>query len=215
MIIEEIQLLNEEVRDNKLYGYHDTENKNVTSIELDGFKIGSRSMQGKGVYSFLNLTDNSGGNAAIGYGQRHMGGDFSVIKFEILNPSQLLILDKKIAEDVFGQNGDIISQLENHFGSYENYQNLIIKWLRPEFNNPEYLAKFKIKLVTDFNGKGSKELMFGTANLEIFNKNGVIYDGEYGMQYLIKNPSIMKPLCYYEVENYGGKMEISNYNKFF
>jgi len=116
IIREEIINLKEEFSGRKLYGYHCTPCKNVESIERTGFKVGPRDMQGVGVYAFYNLTDDSSGNAAVGYGQRHVSEEeFCIVKFEIRYPDWLMILIKSIAEDVFGNNADILKQIENQY----------------------------------------------------------------------------------------------------
>ncbi len=50
-------ILNEEFEGGQLYGYHVTSSNNLESINKNGFNIGHRSMQGKGVYAFYDIYD--------------------------------------------------------------------------------------------------------------------------------------------------------------
>lgn len=200
--LKKLQNLNEDFNNNKLYGYHCTPCANLESIETNGFKIGSRNMQGDGVYAFYNLKDNSSGNAALGYGSRHIGYEFCIVKFEIEYPQWLLILNKKIAEEVLGNNADIVKQIDNNIrGGYESYLKYIKQRLRPEFITPDFDTKHLdwLREKFDIAEHDGRELMFGISNLEPQARFGIIYDGEYGIQYLIKSPSIMLPIGYYNV----------------
>lgn len=213
IINEEIKILKEEFSGGKLYGYHCTPCKNLESIEHNGFKIGERAMQGEGVYAFYNLQDDSSGNAAVGYGQRHISeNEFCIVKFEIEHPQWLLILIKSIAEEVLGKDADIITQITKQFkgwddskpNGWDNYIEDLFKRLLPEYRTPEFAEEHKQWLIKQFNNKetgtGSSNLMFGTSGLEYKAKFGVIYHGEYGIQYLIKRPDIMKPIGYHNVK---------------
>jgi len=215
IISEEIQIIREDFDGNKLYGYHCTPCENLMSIKAQGFKIGTRGMQGTGVYGFYDLTNNTSGNAAVGYGQRHLGENFCVVKFEIQYPNHLLILIKNIAEDVLGTNADIITQISLEFDGWENYWEEIWKTLKSEYQTKEFEQKFIAELRKNFENPNDKELMFGTANLEHLNTFGVIYNGEYGIQYLIKAPRIMKPIGYHEVSRTDmGGLELSELKAF-
>lgn len=212
IINEEIKILKEEFSGGKLYGYHCTPCKNLESIEHNGFKIGERAMQGVGVYAFYNLTDDSSGNAAVGYGHRHVDSDeFCIVKFEIEHPKWLLILVKNIAEEVLGENADIIKQItrqfkgwdENKPNGWDNYIEEWFKYIKPEYQTQENAEKHKQWLTDQFNKNtemGSRNLMFGDGLLENMVKYGLIYYGEYGIQYLIKRANIMKPIGYHNVK---------------
>lgn len=200
-----------------LYGYHCTPCKNLESIELNGFKIGERSMQGQGVYAFYNLQDNSSGNAAVGYGSRHVGNEFCIVKFSIKYPQWLLILIKDIADEVLGENADIIKQIDNQFDGWDNYINTIFKNIRPEYRTQEFAEQHKNWLLEKFNKNnqsGSQELMFGISNLGDLSKFGVIYHGEYGIQFLIKKPNIMMPIGYHNVKNVNSEIVVGEYIPF-
>ena len=218
VIQEEVnQYLNEEFIDGNLYGYHCTPCKNLESIEQSGFNIGSRSMQGEGVYAFYNLQDNSSGNAAVGYGSRHLGDEFCIVKFVIKYPHWLLILIKRIADEVLGANADIVKQIEEQFGDWDTYMNLIFRYMKPEYHTQEFSEQHKNWMREKFdkdNEVGSQYLMFGIAYLGDVAKFGVIYHGEYGIQFLIKKPTIMQPIGYYNVKIVNGSREVSEYIPF-
>ena len=218
VIQEEVnQYLNEEFIDGNLYGYHCTPCKNLESIEQSGFNIGSRSMQGEGVYAFYNLQDDSSGNAAVGYGSRHLGDEFCIVKFVIKYPHWLLILIKRIADEVLGANADIVKQIEEQFGDWDTYMNLIFRYMKPEYHTQEFSEQHKNWMREKFdkdNEVGSQYLMFGIAYLGDVAKFGVIYHGEYGIQFLIKKPTIMQPIGYYDVKVVNGSREVSEYIPF-
>ena len=219
IIREEIINLKEEFSGRKLYGYHCTPCKNVESIERTGFKVGPRDMQGVGVYAFYNLTDDSSGNAAVGYGQRHVSEEeFCIVKFEIRYPDWLMILIKSIAEDVFGNNADILKQIENQYtGGWDEYVREWFKYFSPEYRTEEFAEKHKIWLQEKFNMDnevGSQYLMFGNGLFESLARFGIIYYGEYGIQYLIKRPDIMKPVGYYHVKRENWELKVSDYIPF-
>ena len=219
IIKEEIKILKEEFSGGKLYGYHCTPCKNVQSIERTGFKIGPRDMQGIGVYAFYNLRDNSSGNAAVGYGQRHVSEEeFCIVKFEIEHPNWLMILIKDIAEDVLGNDADILKQIDNQYT--EGWNGYVKEWFRyisPEYRTKEFAEQHKIWLQEKFNMNneiGSQYLMFGNGLFESLARFGIIYYGEYGIQYLIKNPKIMQPLGYYHVKRVNWELTVSDFIPF-
>ncbi len=219
IIREEIINLKEEFSGGKLYGYHCTPCKNVESIERTGFVIGPRAMQGEGVYAFYNLRDNSSGNAAVGYGQRHVSEEeFCIVKFVIERPHWLMILIKSIAEDVLGENADILKQIERQF--YKGWDGYVEEWFRyisSEYRTKEFAEQHKKWLQEKFNMNnevGSQYLMFGDSSFESLAKFGVIYYGEYGIQYLIKRPDIMKPVGYYHVKRENWELKVSDYIPF-
>jgi hypothetical protein len=227
IIKEEIRkFIKEEFTGGKLYGYHCTPCKNLENIEHNGFKIGERAMQGEGVYAFYNLTDDSSGNAAVGYGQRHISeNEFCIVKFEIEHPEWLLILIKDIAEDVLGEKADIITQITRLFkgwdeskpNGWDNYIEDLFKSVASEYRTPEFAEQHKQWLIKQFNGDiqaGSSNLMFGTSDLESKARFGVIYYGEYGIQYLIKRANIMKPIGYHNVKRVNWKLEVSDFIPF-
>lgn len=211
------QFLSEDFTNGQLYGYHCTPCKNLESIEQSGFRVGPRSMQGEGVYAFYNLTDDSSGNAAVGYGSRHVGDEFCIVKFVIEYPQRLLILIKKIADDVLGANADIVKQIEKQFGDWNTYMNLIFRYMRPEYRTQEFSEQHKDWMREKFNldnESGSQYLMFGNSYLGDVTKFGVIYHGEYGIQFLIKSPSIMQAIGYHNLKVVNGSREVSEYIPF-
>ena len=219
IIREEIINLKEEFSGGKLYGYHCTPCKNVKSIERTGFKVGPRDMQGVGVYAFYNLTDDSSGNAAVGYGQRHVSEEeFCIVKFEIQHPDWLMILIKSIAEDVLGNNADILKQIDNQYtGGWDEYVREWFKYLSPEYRTQEFAEEHKKWLQEKFNVDnevGSQYLMFGNGLFESLARFGIIYYGEYGIQYLIKNPRIMLPLGYHHVKRENWELKVSDFIPF-
>ena len=227
IIKEEIKkFIKEDFTGGRLYGYHCTPCKNLESIEHNGFKIGERAMQGEGVYAFYNLQDDSSGNAAVGYGQRHISeNEFCIVKFEIEHPQWLLILIKDIAEDVLGKNAHIITQITRQFkgwdeskpNGWDNYIEDLFKRLLPEYRTPEFAEEHKQWLIKQFNSDaqiGSSNLMFGTSQLEYKAKFGVIYYGEYGIQYLIKRANIMKPIGYHHVKRVDWELKVSDFIPF-
>lgn len=218
IVNEEIFGLTEEYVDNKLYGYHCTPCKNLESIEKTGFKIGPRQMQGEGVYAFYNLEDDSSGNAAVGYGSRHVGyNEFCIVKFVINYPQWLIILNKKIAEEILGSKADIISQLSRQYDGWDDYyDNHVMPILRDEYKTPEYKIEYKNWLQQQFNRgeDGEKNLLFGNGFLEQMARFGIIYDGEYGIQFLIKKPQIMQAIGYHHVKNIEGRLVVGKFMPF-
>lgn len=210
-----LDLMNEEYSNGVLYGYHATPCEKVRLIDILGFKIGDRQMQGKGIYGFYNLTDNSSGGAAVGYGSRHVdNNNFCVVQFKINEINKILILDKEIAYNVKGQRGNILTQIEDIFGTFETYWLKIEERLKHEYRNDEFKEELKQRIQKDFENKNSKELMFGTANLEHLSQYGIIFDGEYGMEYLIKQPKLIQPTGYYEIKRENYKLQIGEFQKF-
>jgi hypothetical protein len=173
-----------------LYGYHCTPCENVDTIMKNGFKIGSRHMQGEGVYAFYNLD-----NETIGYGTRHGGMDgFCIIKFVLTNSNRIFILNKEVAKEILGDDYDIVSQVIRIYGSMEAFIEKCVM-LRPEFRTEEYVVN---KLKSDFENKNP--MGFTNIGSSDIIKSGMIYDGEYGLQYLIRRPQIMRPIGWYEYE---------------
>jgi hypothetical protein len=182
-----------------LYGYHVTTESAVDKIKNNGFLVGSGRMEGRGVYSFYDL------DRASGYSSKEMKTNF-IIKFKITDISKILILDMDIAKEVLGNLYHIHNQLENYFkdkGGLEftyNDSKSIVSWV----DKNEYLSFLsKIELM-DSRDSGPEFFTHHTSKLEDY--INVINYGNYGLQYRINEPSIMKPIEYYELQPFTKKI---------
>ena len=193
-----IRSIDEDFKNNTIYAYHATSCDSIEGIELNGIKAGNRSMQGKGIYSFYEL------NECIGYGHRHIGESFCIVKLSISNYNRILILDKKIAEDILGsENSDIIKQFDKIYGFDYFVKTFIDTSWKKEYLVGNYVETLKDKMRTDYNNNQPKEIMWGLSGLEILDiPSAVIFDGEYGLTVLIKKPEIADAISYYKVNGY-------------
>jgi len=216
IIKEEIEkyTIREEFENGTLYGYHCTPCENIDSIKLSGFKVGTRNMQGNGVYGFYDLRGGSG-NAAVGYGQRHVNTKhYCIVKFKITDFSNILILKKHVAEEVLGDKSDIMSQFDKLYGGYDNfYEKLRLPFLKPEYVTANDKEETKQNIIRDFERNSEsdqKNILWGYSARDIvWDLDGIIFNGEYGLQYIMKNTNLMIPVGYHEV-NYTDKLTVSD-----
>lgn len=163
-------LLEEYINDYTLYGYHVTTLDRINDIKKNGFKIGHRSMEGVGFYSFYDY------NKAVRYGMKDLSEKVVIIGFEILRPKNFIILNIDIAKKVFGEKYHLVDQLKRYYGSLE----YVIEKLSGRYKNMT-MDEF-VDLLNDVE-VNNKQVYFWGEVLSVYLNDDInlIYDGTYGV----------------------------------
>lgn len=188
-------LIKEDNVNGVLSGYHLTTSEHVESIMTNGLTVGHRGMQGKGIYGFYDL-----GKKTFNYGRTHISHDkFCVIKFEVKKIG-IFILNKEISKDILGSSHDIITQVERVYGSIDEFIETLL-------SDPE--NKTREVVVNTLRRAYDKNEPMAFTNLSASDsviKNGMVFDGEYGLQWLITDPNIIKVVGWHEYDNKTGEL---------
>jgi len=201
IIREEVsKILNEEYVDGDLYGYHVTSKSSLDKISNDGFKIGSGRMQGKGVYAFYLIKD------ALLYGGKGnvptVGDGVAIVKFKITNPSSMLILNMKIAKDVFGSEYGLKNQIDKKYWGFGKGLEGLLKLIRVSINKDltmEGLIKILDKIENNNSEMNQRTFWSSLIPSTESDSLNLLHNGNYGIEYRINNPSLMLPVGYYNL----------------
>ena len=183
-------LLNEEYDNGILYGYHVTSFKNWESIKKDGLVVGTRAMQGKGLYGFYDY------NHAIRYGMKGEISEPIIIKFEITQPSRFIILNMDIAKQVFGPNEyHLYNQIEQYFyGGFETFYEEVKK-ANPTMSIESLIAKLN-EIENDNTEMKQRTFVFHLIPSNLNDRLNIIWDGNYGLEYRINRVDLAKVVGY-------------------
>ena len=183
-------LLYEEFFGGTLYGYHVTSLKNWEGIKSNGLKIGTREMQGKGLYGFYDYEH------AVRYGTKGEITNPIIIKFGVTNPSRFLILNMDIAKEVFGlEDYHLYNQIEQYFyGGFDAFFKEV-----KEANPTMTIEKLKetLDLIEHDNTEmKQRTFVFSLIPANLNNKLNIIWDGNYGLEYRINRLDLIKVVGY-------------------
>lgn len=184
-------ILNEEFKDNTLYGYHVTGKGVLDSIIDSGLQIGTRQMQGKGLYAFYDY------NHAFQYATKDItnGSNRIIIRFKIQRLNRLLYLNMDIAKAVLGEKYHLINQIENYFGSLANFIEKV-KLVKRDMSDDEIIG-FIDKLETDNSEGIQRTLVFSMLPSYINDNLNIVWDGNYGLEFRINNLDLVEIDGYY------------------
>jgi len=204
-------LINEEYDGNELYGYHVTSIDNVESINKNGFSIGHRSMQGKGVYSFYDI------NHAIRYASKGEINDPVIIKFKITAPTTLLYLNMRVAKEVLGSDYHLKTQIDRkYWGKYEKGLLGFLEGVRQAYKRDITMEQLIVKLdeIETNNSEMNQRTFWSSMIPADWNNNlNILLDGNYGIEFRINNPRIMYVVGYHVVNPNGKLGELLPFEK--
>lgn len=200
-------LLGEEFINNVLVGYHVTNLNNWENIKSGGLSVGSRAMQGKGLYAFYDY------NHAIRYANKGEVSNPIIVKFEIIRPNRFLILNMDIAKEVFGsEDYHLINQIENYFHKdIEAFFNEYVK----EANRNMSFEQFKEKLFeieSDNSEMKQRTFVFHLIPSNLNDELNIIWNGNYGLEYRINNLNLVKVVGYKNIKD-NSDVNISIFDK--
>jgi len=197
-------LLGEEYVNGSLVGYHVTSLRNIDSIKSDGLKVGSRAMQGKGLYGFYDY-----GHASR-YARKGEIKEPIIIKFYITNPSRFLYLNMDIAKEVLNDDYHLINQIEKYFyGGFDEFYNYVLS-ANPNITRDKLVDKLEFieKNNTESN---QRTFFFELIPSELNNRLNIVWDGYYGLEFRINNTNYVKVIGYEVIDLYGKE---SKFNEF-
>jgi hypothetical protein len=196
------KLLNEEITEGGLYGYHVTSMDNLDSIKQNGLTIGHRQMQGKGLYGFYSYEH------ALRYAKKGEVNDPIIVKFYVTVPSRFLYLNMEIAKDVLGDGYHLMSQIEKYFyGGFDEFYSEVLK-ANPSMSKDE-LIKTINKIETDNTEMNQRTFVFHLIPSVLNDKLNIVWDGNYGLEFRVNNTRLIKVVGYDAV---GDEIEKHEFN---
>jgi len=194
-------LLGEEFDGNSLYGYHVTSLKNLDAIKVSGLKVGTRAMQGKGLYAFYDY------DHAYRYAGKGEINDPIIIKFYVTSPHRFLYLNMDIAKAVLGPNNyHLVNQIENYF--YGGFGEFFDEIKRVNPNMTEDKLRGILQNIEDNNTEGKQRtFLFNLIPFDLSDKLNIVWDGNYGLEFRINRVDYVKIVSYDIPNFYGGKTE--------
>jgi hypothetical protein len=180
---------------NKLYGYHVTLNnpETIETIKQNGFKVGRGRMEGRGFYSLYKL------DRACGYSSKE-GSTNKIVKFEITDLSNLLILHMDLAKEILGGEYHLVNQLDKMYG-LNNMYNDHLSVFSSGLSKEEYITKLN-SFETIFNYRELPYELFSFQSMDFEDNCNVLSYGQYGIQYRINDMSITKPIGIYTLNKF-------------
>jgi hypothetical protein len=195
-------LLGEEYSGGSLYGYHVTGMKNLELIKRNGLSIGTRAMQGVGLYGFYSY------DHALRYARKGEITDPIIIKFYITSPHRFLYLNMDIAREVLGGDYHLMSQIENYFyDGFDEFYSEVLK-ANPGMSRDAVIEKIN-QIEEDNSEMKQRTLLFSLIPATLNNKLNIVWDGNYGLEFRINNPRYVKVVGY-DIPNFHGKETVSH-----
>jgi hypothetical protein len=190
-------LLGEEFDGDSLFGYHVTSMSNLDSIKQNGLSIGSRSMQGKGLYGFYDY------DHAFRYARKGEVNDPIIIKFYITSVDRFLYLNMDIAKSVLGNDYHLETQVENYF--YGGFAAFFEEVKKANPSMTEDKLRGILKNIEDNNSEGNQRtFVFSLIPADLNNKLNIVWDGNYGLEFRISNTRYVKVVGY-DVPSFHGE----------
>lgn len=197
--VHKIQTIVEEFNGTVLYGYHVAPLDSIDSIAKSGLKLGKRSMQGIGIYSFFDLDD------AQAYANKDSSTK-AIVKFELNDLSKVLIFSKTHAIEMLGEeNADIITQFDKVYGGFHNflrkyvYGNTHIMLWVDSIGGIESLKDIMREKFNKDTEMSARTILFGMFPSGFLDEipTAIIFEGEYGLTLLVKQPEVINLVGYY------------------
>ena len=200
-------LLDEEYNAGKLYGYHCTSRGNLESIFKNGFNVGNRSMQGKGVYSFYNLKD------ATGYASKGEISDPVIVKYYLSSKYSVFILNMNIAKEILGSEYTLKNQINKKWWGdskgIDGFLDIVKLSYKRDITMTELISV--LDNIEKNNSEGNQRTFWASLIPKKINDNlNIVLDGYYGTEIRINNPSLMIPVGYYDIDSTNGTISQLN-----
>ena len=190
-------LLGEEYSGGHLFGYHITSMDNLDNIKKNGLQVGTRQMQGIGLYAFYDY------DHAIRYARKGEVNNPIIIKFYITSPHRFLYLNMDIAKAVLGPNDyGLISQVENYF--YGGFNEFFEEVKKANPSMTEEMLREKLTYIEENNSEGNQRtFVFSLIPKPLNDRLNIVWDGNYGLEFRINRTDFVKAVGY-EVPNFHG-----------
>jgi len=206
-------IIKEELVGDDLYFYHVTSKSAISSIIKNGLRTAERTMEGKGVYGFIDA------DRAMGYARKDAKDNEIAIATFRVNGSyakRLLYFDLDLAKQVFGsENYHLKNQLERYFKTSDKggIENLVDRY--NYYYGANKSVESYIQELDELEKKDrryiSREMLFGILDNEN-NSLNVVYEGEYGMQIRLNSLHYIEKMVSYKViTNWYGKETSTHY----
>lgn len=202
------QLIKEEFEGGSLYGYHVTSSTNLESINKNGFNIGHRSMQGKGVYAFYDMFD------AKRYAHKGEVSNPVIVKFQITSTHSLMIINTEIAKEVFGERYHLVDQINSSYWNgikgIEGFLEGAKKVYKEDYTMEDLVAELN---EIETNNTESNQRIFWAYMLPKTESDRInlLHKGAYGIEYRINYTKLMYPMGYFSLNS---EHKFSDYNEF-
>jgi len=201
-------ILNEEFEGGNLYGYHVTSANNLESINNNGFNVGHRSMQGKGVYAFYDIYD------AKRYAHKGEVSNPVIVKFKITSTHSLMIINTEIAKEVYGPKYHLVDQINRKYWNGEKGMNGFLIGAKKVYKK-EYTMDMLIEELNEIetNNTESNQRIFWSYMIPKTESDrlNLLHNGNYGIEYRINYTKLMYPMGYYALDS---ERKFSDYNEF-
>lgn len=193
-----IKIIKEEYDGIKLNSYHVTSKDNLESIIKNGLRIGDRKMQGKGLYSFYDIKH------AMRYAMKDNPNNVVIIKFSFPISGIDIILNKEIAEKVYGNNSSLIKQIKRINWDGIKGMEGFIKGIREVYKKnitEEELINILEDIYND-NSEINQRKFWGEMIPYTWNdKLNIILDGYYGIECRINSVHLIELESYYTYDD--------------
>ena len=197
------EVLSEEYKGGNLYGYHVTSKGNLESINKNGFNVGTRAMQGKGVYSFYTLEH------ALRYASKGEVREPAIVMFELTSSYSLIIINTEIAKEVLGSNYHLKDQVNDSYWKYGDGLEGFLEGAKTVYKE-DLTMETLIEELDDIevNNSESNQRRFWSYMMPKSDSDrlNLLHNGNYGIEYRINYGKLMYPLGYYEVNPQYGKV---------
>lgn len=203
-------IIKEELVGRDLFFYHVTSKSAIQSIRKNGLRVADRTMEGSGVYGFIEA------DRAMGYARKDAkDNEIAIATFKIDNfyTKKLLYFDLDLAKQVFGeQEYHLKNQLERYFSNKGGIKYLVYKYNK-DYGLSKSIESY-IQELDELEKKDrryiSREMLFSILAEENNNIN-VVYEGEYGLQIRLNNLSYIDKMVSYKVITNWSKGETSDH----
>jgi len=182
-------LVREEYDGHNLYGYHVTTKSNLESVKANGLKIGTRAMQGNGLYAFYDY------DHAVRYAIKDNNKDVIIIRFSVLKPERFLYLNMDIAKAVLGDEYHLMDQIETYwYGGFNTFFEYV-KQANPNMTI-EKLREIVHEIETNNTEMKQRTFTFTLLPSNVNDNLNIVWNGNYGLEYRINR------LDYIDVDGY-------------
>jgi hypothetical protein len=181
-----------------LFGYHITSESNVEAIKKTGLRIGTRNMQGGGLYAFYDYKH------AMRYLMKGEVNNPVIVKFNITNPNRLLYLNMDIAKQVLGDEYHLVDQCENYF--YNGIDGLLEEVNKTGLDfTRDKLVSILNDIENDNSESNQRKFCFSLIPSTLNDRLSIVWNGNYGLEYRINNLNIVNVIGITKIDTLTGK----------
>ena len=190
-----INIIKEEYDNMVLSLYHVTVEDNLDSIVKNGLRVGDRKMQGKGLYSFYDY------NHSVRYAMKGSPYDIIIVKFIYPISDIDIILNKSIADKVYGVNDSSLVNQVNRV-EWDGIRGMegFIRGVKMAYKR-NITEQEVIDILDDIDNDNSEinqRLFWGEMiPYDWNNKLNIILNGNYGIECRINDVDSAKVVGYY------------------